>query len=273
MATDNPVDSYTGPLNDSGTGEPGFDRSGPLLSVEELRSDFLFGIPLRSAITHEEMSDETLKRFISRAVSDFETETRLSVSPKRFVDRWDYDRTNDYYNSSPRQLTRFPLIKIEEIAAIMPGRPDTDTPLTYPTNWITPQGDTGLVRMVPVNGASLAAAISFSGVFGYGIMMGSTRIPNFWKITFVAGMEHDKIPHVVNELIGTKVAIKVLSAIGPSANPASSWSIGGDGLSQSVSTMGPQQFTVRMNELQQAELKLTAQIKNHFNTDMYLFSI
>jgi len=207
-----------------GQTEPGFERTGPLIGPEQLRKTFLFGIPLVSQLTGEELTDDTLKEIIAQAVSDFETSTRVPVNPVRIKDRFDFKRPDDLYFST-RRLTRWPVIQVESLKACFPGRldgrslfnpdpindPENDNnsqEIDYPTNWVEIEGDSGLVRITPKTGSLVNADISFIASTGYrSILLGGLKEwPSLWRITYIAGFEFDKKTAIRNKVIGIMAA-------------------------------------------------------------------
>ena len=283
--SNNPVKSDTGTMN-LGQLEPGFSRVGPLMTSVELKNRFFPGIPLISSLTGEHIPDETLKYYIETAVSDIETSLRVPISPVRIKDSFSFERADDLAFST-RQLTRWPVLKIEKLASLLPGRmdgssipnsdPDNDPfndnssqELTYPTDWVELQGDSGLIQITPKSGSLVNADISFlASMQARGILLGGIRSwPKFWRVTYIAGFEQDKIPHVVNHLIGTLAALQLLSVLGPILFPAQSFSVSMDGMGQSTATMGPAFLAQRIQELTAERDRLTLQLKSYFATDL-----
>lgn len=268
--TDNPVIANTSVLNE-GQIQDGRTNCGPLIDVERLRQEYLFGIPMRAALTGDTISDNTLKQFIRKAISDFETSVRIPVTPVKIEDRFDFERWNDLQFST-RQLTRWPVLKVTKLAALWPGRSEGEETI-YPTGWVTPQGDSGLVRIVPTSGSILDNGnAQFVNSVGYqGLAIGNMKQwPNLWRIEFIAGFDFDKVPDAVNDLIGTIAAIKFLSQMGPAIFPFNSISTGIDGMSQGTSNAGPQWLAQRMQELQAEAQRMTLQLKAHYGTDQLL---
>lgn len=286
---DNPVTQGRGDSHGTteGQGEPGFTRFGPLIDIERLKQEYLFGIPLESALTGDKITDETLKNFIKKGVSEFETSVRIPVNPVRIVDRFDFERADDL-RFGTRRLTRWPVIKVEALKALWPGRNEalaaldkdgnpvggaTDTQeIEYPTSWVTLLGDTGLIRIVPNSGSLVNADVNFlaSSAFRSVVLGGLKNWPNMWRVIYQAGYERDKVPEVVNDLVGVFAAIKFLSMMGPAIFPVAGQSIGVDGLSQSVSTAGPQWLAGRIKELTAERDRLIDQLKGHYATDINL---
>lgn len=274
---DNPVVSGAAtPLN-MGEGEPGFRRLGPILGVDRLREEFLFGIPLTSVLTHQTLTDTALAGMIRRAIGDFETSCHIPITPVTIQDRFDFERADDL-GFGTRQLTRYPVVKILNLKALWPGRndilagidPNGSQEVDYPTSWVTLQGDQGLIRIIPNSGSIVNADASFLSSSAYRtIVLGGLKSwPNMWRITYIAGFENDKVPDIVNDLLGTIAAIKVLSMVGPTIFPFASQSIGLDGMSQSTATAGPAWLAQRIQELMAERDRIVAQIKAYYGTDV-----
>lgn len=74
--------------------------------------------------------------------------------------------------------------------------------------------------------------------------------PGAVLVEYTAGFEKDKIPALFAGLIESIAAYRLLSALGPILFPYSSVSIGIDGTSQSVGTLGPGFLAQRLSELE-----------------------
>jgi hypothetical protein len=268
------------------TGEPGFDRVGPLIDVERFKQEYLFGVPLESPLTGDVITDDTLKNFIRKGIGEFETSVRVPVNPIRIVDRFDFERADDL-RFGTRRMTRWPVIKVEALKALWPGRnealaaldkdgnpvgDDESQEIEYPTSWVTLLGDTGLIRIVPNSGSLVNADINFlaSSAFRTVVLGGLKNWPNMWRVIYQAGFERDKVPEIVNDLVGVFSALKFLSMMGPAIFPVASQSIGIDGLAQSTATGGPQWLAQRVQELQAERDRLIDQLKGHYATDINL---
>jgi hypothetical protein len=254
---------------DMGEGEPGFTRSGPLLDVQRFRDEYLFGVPMKSPLTGQEISEATLKQFIRKGIADFETSVRIPVSPVRLEDRVDYERADDIQFGTKR-LRKWPLLKVEKFQALYPGRAEGQE-VNFPTQWVEAD-EIGMLRIIPRSGTDVQLNINFVSTSGYqGISVGPFKNwPNMWHITYIAGFANDKVPDAVNDLIGILAAIKFLSQMGPAVFPMNSYSIGIDGLSQGTGNAGPQWLAGRIADLQAQAEKLTAQLRAHFGTDVIL---
>lgn len=274
-STDNPVTAGAGTNFNQGLQDPGFDRYGPIIGVQRFKDEYLFGIPLKAALTGQVISDETIKSFIRKGISDFESSVRVPLNPVLITDRFDFERADDM-SFGTRRLTRWPVLKIENLKALWPGRSEALSEFNetgevdYPTSWVSLQGDTGLIRIVPNSGSIVNADTNFLASSAYrSIVLGGLKSwPNMWRITYWAGIDRDKIPDIVNDLVGIMAALKFLSQMGPAIFPLQSHSVGLDGMSQSVGTMGPGWLQLRMQDLAGERDRLVDQLKAHYCTDM-----
>ena len=258
------------PLDENqGQGEPGFTRHGPLLNVDQLREEYLFGVPMKAPLTGQEITEETLKRFIRKAVAEVEQAVRIPVSPVKVIDeKHDYERADDVHFST-RKLMRWPVIQVDAVKALWPGRVDGGE-VNFPTQWVELTAEQGLIRMVPKSGTNVEQDSNFIFSAGYaGIStMNVKNWPNLWRISYTAGFPHDKVPDSVNDLIGTIAALKLLSQMGPAIFPLSSYSTGIDSMSQSSSNAGPQWLKGRIDELTQERERMILQLKQYYGTDI-----
>lgn len=252
-----------------GDGEPGQTRHGPLLSTEELRDEYLFGVPMKAPLTGQVISDETLKRFIRKAVAEVEQAVRIPVTPVKVVDeKHDFERADDLQFST-RKLMRFPVIQIDAVKALWPGRNDGQE-IAFPTQWAELSPETGIVRLIPKTGTTVDSDVNFVFSSGYSglAFMGMKSWPGMWRFSYTAGFPHDKIPDSINDLIGVIAALKLLSQMGPAIFPLGSYSTGIDGMSQSSSSAGPQWLAGRIKELSEERERMIMQLKQYYGTDI-----
>jgi len=248
--------------------EPGFTRLEPIIDADKLKRQFLFGLRLKSTMTNEEMTSEDLKDYITRAISRVEHEARISISPVKFEDFLDYNLW-DYQKWNFLQLNHWPILQVESVRA---QYPHTSQFIEFPTEWVSVQNETGMFQMVPKSGSFSQFLITRDASLLPLILGGRSRWPQLWHVTYVAGFELDKIPALLNELIGTYAALSVLEQL-DSILFFGSYGIGIDGVSQSVGLPGPGWLQARMVALNEKAAKLLDSIKRYYNHSIMISSI
>jgi hypothetical protein len=249
--------------------ESGFARYEPLVTPQKLKDQYLFGIPLKSKLTGQELSDDTLKDFITRAVSEAEHTLRISISPVKYQDRYDYI-LKDYLEFNYIQLNHWPVLQIESFKAKFPNAVDF---IQYPKEWISLYGEAGVFQITPTTGMLTTFFLTNDASYIPLLLGGRMNWPQLFEITYVCGFELDKLPALINELIGTIAMVKALELLTSVIFPVLSYSIGIDGVSQGVVTPGPQFFSERIARAEEKVLKLTDIIKRYYNKAFQVTSI
>ncbi len=250
--------------------DPSFSRVGPIIQVQDLKDEYLFGIPLQSQLTKQKLTDPILKKIIFKAIADAETMIKIPILKVNISDEpFDYKRADDIQFST-RRLSKWPVLQINSLQAQWPGRTD-DQRTNFPTSWASVNADTGLFRIVPKSGTEVNVDIGFIGLHGR-FSSNVEGWPNLWHISYVAGFEYDKVPHLVNDLVGTLAALRTLSLMAPILFPVNSISIGVDGLNKGVSGAGTQYLLQRSTELIAERDRLVFQLRSIYSTDLFFAS-
>lgn len=255
----------------------GWSRSAPLITPEEVRRKHLFGIPLVSGtkdpVTKRAMvlTPDDIRDKIDDSVAMVEAETGLVLFPTQFEEKHAFD-VQEYQSFGYFRLKKRPVTSIERML-VTPSN-DIDV-YEVPLDWVeTANLHMGQVNIIPLTIAlskqgtliptSAAGGAVFLAIFGY-----KSWIPAFWKIKYTAGFPSAKVPKVINELIGTVAAMEILSQLAATYAKNSSGSLSIDGLSQSVSTPGPEIFTKRLKDLADKRLLLTKKLKAMYGTTLF----
>jgi hypothetical protein len=114
---------------------------------------------------------------------------------------------------------------------------------------------------IPSQSAGGAAFLSILGAKGW--------IPAYWQIEYTTGFPDGALPRDLNELIGVVAAIETLSLLATTDADANSRSIGIDGMSQSVSSAGPQKYQARIEVLTAKKQMLIDKFKSRFALKMF----
>lgn len=212
-------------------------RVGPLITVDELKANYLFGIVIDDD-NGNELSDEAYQQYIDNAVSMLEHTLDIYITPEQVVEDKDY-RINDYADWGYLYLNNFPVASIDKIEMVYfrdaDGNPETLQEI--PTNWMRLQNHDGIVRLVPNARFPANLQIDQSGNY-FPEVLRAQMVPHLWRITYTAGFEDGKIPDIVNHAIGLLAAVQALIVGGNLVLGAgiASQSISLDGLSQSIQT-------------------------------------
>lgn len=248
----------------------------PLLTVDLLKTRFLFGVPLVSAqkdpLTGKSqvMTDDMLYDYIDGAVSQAELESKIDIFPVKRREKQPFD-INLYNAFGYFQLSHRPCTSIDKLSVTPSNGLDV---YVVPNDWV--EGaylQRGQVNIVPLTVAFVQGTYipqqSSGGAAFLQILGNRAWIPAWWQIEYTSGFPDGMLPRVVNELIGCIAAMEVLSMLATTYARTNSHSLGIDGLSQSVSTPGPQIFKIRMEELEGKKKRILSKVKAQFGFKIY----
>lgn len=252
----------------------------PLITPDQLKSRHLFGVPLVSAqkdpLTGKQqvMTDDMLADYIEGAVSQAELELKIDIFPVKRREKQPFD-INLYNSFGYFQLNHRPCTSVDKLSVTPSNQQDV---YVVPNDWI--EGaylHRGQVNIVPLTTAFVQGTYipqQSSGGAAYLQILGNKAwIPAWWQIEYTSGFPDGMVPRVINEYVGTIAALEALSMLALTYARANSHSLGIDGLSQSVSTPGPQIFKVRMDELEAKKAAITKKVKALFGYKIYSSTI
>lgn len=215
-------------------------KSEPLITVEQLKATWLFGVKIRDKETGEDMSDDAYQNAIDTAISMLEHYLDISVSPVRnFVEYKDYNQ-NDYREWGFIQLSNYPVESINRIRLVYfrddNGEVDENQVTTIPQRWIRLDNHDGIIRFVPTGPFPPGLQVGNGGF--YPEIMRHQKIPHAWEITYDYGFCSGQVPVLMNQAISMIAAIIMLITAGHLILGAgiAGTSISLDGLSQSIQT-------------------------------------
>ena len=255
---------------------PGLVRVEPPLTAKVLKERFLWGIPLTSPLTKEKLTDAQLREYLHRAACVMEVETKLDFTQVMRRHRLPFDPAL-YQSFICLEIPNKPISKVHRLAICSASYKFTEHEndkypvgaeiYRIPNQWVE-MGNAirGTLNVNPINpaftaigtqtavAASGAAILQFIGQIGW--------VPAYWIVECVHGFVSDsgELPVVINEVIGTKAAILILSALIPLYHIVNQ-SLNLDGLGQSVSNQMYQMLQIRLQMLQADLDKLVKQLK------------
>lgn len=249
-----------------------YQRTEPILTPDQLVRRFLMGIDLSSNMkdpfTGKAMrwTPDMVKDIIDGALQTGEAELGINLRPVTVREKHPFDRfaygSYGYFNVRQR-----PASKIVSVAVTPPNGEDV---YAMPLEWVEtaylPRGQINIIPMTAAttggNSTGISPASQNGGSFYLTIVQNTSWVPAYWQIEYVAGYCDGMVPRIVNDFIGTIAAMEMLSMLAVTYAKVQSHSLGIDGLSQSVSTPGPQIFGTRMEELEKKRMLLTKKIKS-----------
>jgi len=250
------------------------NRYEPLISPEIFRTDYLFGIPLKSPLTGQVLNNNDLKRALDRAMNLVETKIKINIAPVQRKIRKEYDK-NLYQAYCHLEMPYRPIMSVEELAIedasgnsffIFP--PELIETGNFQTGLITLGYSTNIFSSTIFNTAG--ATSSFSS---YILSTVQPRfMPAFFSIKCTTGFPENKIPEILNDLIGIEAAIDILSRLGPLIRMTSS-SLSLDGMQQSVGSPGPNIYALRIDDLKEKRDELYKNIKMMYYNSVFMSTV
>jgi len=242
--------------------QPSVTRYLPLPTAQTLKDTSLFGIPLKSALTGQTISDSTLTDYITKAISRLEHELNIFITPVQFEERHDYDREIWTQQYAWIKLNNAPVLDCQSVQLNFGNGTPMPPLVEFPLEFVYVNGQEGAIRLVPVLGTATSGFVlsSFAGSQWMALVaMGVFNFPGAVLVKYRAGFEPNKVPAMISGLIEKMAALMALSALGHLIFPYSSVGIGIDVTSQSVGTPGIQFLTGRIADLkEQVQLELDA---------------
>jgi hypothetical protein len=252
-------------------------RNEPLITAQRLRNKQLWGIPLVSGQKDpttkraQVMDDPTINDFIETAVANIELELGgIHIFPIQFEEKYPLD-PQELQSYGYFRLKNRPVSSIEYMA-VSPAN-DIDI-YEVPNEWFEMtnihQGQLNIQALGPVVGSSSIPTAGggggswFLNFFSHGFWM-----PAFFKIRYTCGFPDGEVPKTFNDLIGTAAAMDILSVLASTKANSSGGSLGIDGMSQSISTPGPELYRTRLEELEKKKYALVKRIKAYYGTSLF----
>lgn len=242
-------------------------RYSSLPTPARMRTQSLFGIPLKSALTGETVSDDTLQSYIDQATSELEHTLDMYITPVHFTEKHDYIRDMFAYSFAYVKLNHPNIINVDSVQISFNNDTVTAAAVTFPLEHVHVMPQEGAIQLVPAFGTSLSGFLlsAFSGVQYHAFQNALTNNwPGAIRVGYWAGFPEDKVPAAVSGLIERMAAYKFLSSLGPLLFPHNSVSIGIDGVSQSTGTMGPGYLRQRMEELEKMIQQETDALRGYY---------
>jgi hypothetical protein len=227
----NSVSGLESSLSDAqqGEGDPALD----ILSVEELKTNYLFGVDLTKD-DGTAYPESLFEWYIKSAVSWLEIKLDIPIRPRSFEERHDFFR-EDYAKYIWLHLKHCPVIDVEEVKLVLPGEQVVQT---FDRSWLYWEAESGQLQIVPGSGNIGTILLGAGGSWLPMIFAAARFIPQAFRVKYTAGFSSGTVPGVVRDVLGKLASYGPLNIAGDLIAGAgiAAQSLSIDGLSQSVST-------------------------------------
>lgn len=234
------------------------------MTIEQLKTRYLFGIELTDK-AGKPIPDEVFLNAIASAVSYLEHKLDIVILKRSFVEKYDY-RSVDYVEFNFIQLKHRPLNDLTLLKAKFPNNRDL---VQYPTEWYVTEKESAQIQLSPVEGTFSGLIITQGG--SYVPLIYGTRDywPHLFEATYTAGFDEDKIPTIINEMIGMRAAIRLFDILGDILfGQIASESVTLDGAAVSkalTAAAGISVFSARIKSYREDLEEYINTVKQHYN--------
>lgn len=243
----------------------------PLPTPESLRRTVLFGLPLKSFLTGEEVTDAAIQQYIDEAISEIEHTLDLYITPVTFRERHDYSGQLQWWSWGYMKVSHGPILDVSKFQLTfnngVPNSPGSFPLVDIPLEYLHVQPQENTIQLVPAMGVTVSGFVAsvYSG-FAYHAMGsgGISTWPGAILVEYRAGFKDGEVPALIVGLIANMAAFKLLSIMGPILFPHNGVSISIDGTSQSTSTLGPAFLQNRLKDLNDIIGKQTEAAKGYY---------
>lgn len=255
------------PLRSTEEIEPKVGRYCKIPTAADLKKTKLFGIPLCSSITNEELSDDAIEFWINTAISEIEHMLDLNITPVRYREKHDYRRFSFTWNYNYLKVDHPNILEVHRVELSFSNDEDVNGFVDFPLEHVHVMPQEGVIQLVPAFGTSLSGFLlsAFSGTQFHALRaIGIDNFPGGVRVEYTSGFDIDKVPYLICQAIEVMAAINVLSALGPVLFPQTGVSIGIDGVSQSTSTYGPRHLSERIEQLEKERERVLDSLKGYY---------
>lgn len=213
---------------------------GLIFNSREILALYLYGINT-TAKNGTTMDESTMDFYIKAAQQEIEKFLTIKLIKQLFTERSDYYR-NEFYGRGFVK-TRYTVNK----PIALEGYLGEQKLITYPVGWLTANKVDGMginrqILIVPNSNVAdlvLGAVVYGGTVLPYLGLVNSDNIGSYWHMQYITGFEFNQMPTELLNIIGKMACISLLNMIGDmlyGMPGVSSYSVGIDGLSNSIST-------------------------------------
>jgi hypothetical protein len=235
-----------------------------LITTQQLKDSYLVGVKQvdqNGAAYTNNVYDTAIKS----AVSYLQLKTKVHVTPYQVTDEPHDYYVTEYDRFAFFQVFEFPILSVDSIQAVYPTG---QTILLFPSTWVKINFKPGQINLVPTAGSLSQVLIGQGGSYLPLLSGALSWLPQLFHIAYTAGFANGQVPDAVNDAIGLRAGIHIMSSAGSTVieSGIQSKSTAIDGLSQTAAAMvgqfGP--YSGRINEYQKRLDDLLETISQEF---------
>jgi len=230
------------------------------ITPDWLKEVWLWRIPIE--FDNDKLTDEAIQFYIDSAISRAELLLDISIRPKT-VENETYDyRVEEWMGGYGYvQLNTRPAIEVTKLELNV-----ITSVITIPSEWVQLKKKSAQVNLIPYYGMLASANVSNQLLLFMPLLSSSNYIPQILRCSYTAGIAEDEnAPDLLAQLIAMNATTGVLNVLGEIAlggqAALAGYSIGIDGLSQSVSTTASAENAAYGGRIRQMEREMVEIVK------------
>jgi hypothetical protein len=230
------------------------------ITPDWLKEVWLWRIPIE--FDQDKLTDEAIQFYIDSAISRAELLLDISIKPKA-VENETYDyRIEEWMGGYGYvQLNTRPAVEVIKLELNV-----ITSVITIPPEWIQLKKKSAQINLIPYFGMLASSNVANQMLLFMPLMASSSYIPQILRVSYTAGIgEDENAPDLLAQLIGMNATTGVLNVLGEIAlggqAALAGYSIGIDGLSQSVSTTASAENAAYGGRIRQMEREMTEVVK------------
>jgi hypothetical protein len=230
------------------------------ITPDWLKEVWLWRIPIE--FDNEKLTDEAIQFYIDSAISRAELLLNITVREETIEnEQYDYRLEEWMSGYGYLQLNKRPAIEVTGLNLNV-----ITSQITIPPEWVQLKKKSAQVNLIPYYGILASQNISNQILLFMPLLAGTTYVPQILRCSYRAGYEeNDEIPDLLAQLIAMNATTGVLNVLGEIAlggqAALAGYSIGIDGLSQSVSTTMSAENAAYGGRIRQMEREMVEVVK------------
>ena len=230
------------------------------ITPDWLKETWLWKIPIE--FDNEQLGDDAIQFYIDSAISRAELLLDIKVRETNIEnEQYDYRLEEWMSGYGYVQLHSRPAIEVIGMNLNV-----ITSQITIPPEWVQLKKKSAQVNLIPYYGILASQNISNQILLFMPLLAGTTYVPQILRVSYTAGYkENDEIPDMLAYLIGMNATTGVLNVLGEIAlggqAALAGYSIGIDGLSQSVSTTMSAENAAYGGRIRQMEREMVEVVK------------